>query len=268
MSIRRYAGLLRIEYETRLTLTILQADSSEDDIDSGYLYRTGPHAAKEVERGFVSRAIRNPEGAAAYDLGREGWEDFLQRARLGKDINPQIQELEVASTEAHAERALQSLLHAANVISEQDVSSKLQYDGAANLPAFPKALSALADAALAEPMQLPQIRTDPNIPSPHRAILPQPPPPMMGHGPTDPRSFILPRPTPTQQPRLLLPARGLPDPFTMNGPPQLPPPPGSNFQPLPMPGFLQPVGPPSMYFPLHGHPPPPPPPPPPSSRRY
>lgn len=174
-----------------------------------------------------------------------------------------MQELEVASAEAHTEKALQSLLSAANAINEQDASGKiLGYEGAVDLLAnpFPKALSALADAALAEPTQLPHIRTEHHIP-PHRTILPQPSqPPVM---PTDPRSFILPQPTPTQQPRRLLPARrelGLPDPFTMQGPPQLPPLPGSNFQRLPLPGYLPPPGPPgpSMYFPPHGHAPPPP----------
>jgi hypothetical protein len=64
---------------------------------------------------------------------------------------------------------------------------------------------------------------------------------------------------------------GLPDPFAMTGPPQLPPPPGSNFARLPLPsGYLpppsgHPAPPPSLYFPPPppgSHPPPPPP------RRY
>ncbi|KAJ5812509.1 hypothetical protein N7474_008810 [Penicillium riverlandense] len=238
-----------------------------------YLFRIAPTATREIERGYVSQYIRDPEGAAAYLRGKDGWEDFLQRARLGQDLNPQMKELG-DSPGTKAQQALESLFWAATSIEQ------------ASDP-FPPALSALADAALSEPAhtQLPHIHDSSVIPQPpHRTLLPQPssvppPPPMIGgHGPTDPRSFILPRPTPTQQPRRLLPARGqlgLPDPFTINGgPPQLPPPPGSNFQRLPLPNYLAPPGPPqppSLYFPPpHGHQqhPPPPPPPPPGSRRY
>jgi hypothetical protein len=176
------------------------------------------------------------------------------------------------AVQEHIERSLESLLHAVQVVYDQE-SSKAQ-------DTSPKALSMLADTALAEPPtpHLPQIRTDPNMQHPHRTLLPTPsqvppPPSGMAHGPTDPRSFILPRPSPIlSQPRHLLPARqqlGLPDPFAMNGPPQLPPPPGSNFRSLPLPNYLPPPGPPgppSMYFQSphgHGHGPPPPPP-----RRY
>jgi hypothetical protein len=124
-----------------------------------------------------------------------------------------------------------------------------------------KALSVLAETALSDHQPphsyYPQMRPDQHLAGGHRTLLPQPQgvnvaqpaPPGMAHGPTDPRSFILPRPTPTQQPRRLLPARsplgmGLPDPFSMTGPPQLPPPPGSNFHRLPLPSW--PPGPPQQ----------------------
>lgn len=135
--------------------------------------------------------------------------------------------------------AFDSMLHAAAFITKNEAEGKIiSYDGTAEVPVDPRALSILVDTALAEPTpQLPMMHTD----SMHRTLPHQQPPVHLG--PTDPRSFILPRPTPTQ-PRRLLPARGmgLPDPFAMNGPPQLPPPPGSNFARLPLPGYLPPPG--------------------------
>lgn len=108
------------------------------------------------------------------------------------------------------------------------------------------ALSALADVASTEV----SIRTP--RPPIMRTFLPQPM--------ADPR-YMLPRPAPPpppprqqpqpQPPRPLMPAGqehfGLPNPFGPgSGPRQLPPPPGSNFQLSPPPGFL---GSPPLYFP-------------------
>lgn len=247
-----------------------------------------------MERGFLAEAVREPEGAIDYNQADEGWDDFDQKARMGK-LNEEIQPPEPEDMEGiiYPGVAFSSLLEAANIISSSETPGKQRtYDGASDYPVepHPRSLSLLADAALSEPppTHLPQMQT--SLP-PHRTPYPpphhlthahahhshgHPGPPGPTHGPTDPRSFILPRPTPTQQPRRLLPARGqlglgLPDPFAMTGPPQLPPPPGSNFARLPLPGgYLPPPSghpppPPSLYFP----PPPPgshaPPPPP---RRY
>lgn len=231
-----------------------------------------------MERGFYADPVRDPDGAAAFERGRQTWDDFVTKVRMGEDLNPQMQALDSTidpAVQDHANRSLEALLQAAQAASEDEAGRILSYDGAAEFGPSSQALSALADAALL-PAHLPGMRADHSIPPGHRALYAQPqappPPPSMGHGPTDPRSFILPRPTPTQQPRRLLPARGqlgLPDPFAMNGPPQLPPPPGSNFQRLPpLPSYLPPgppgppppgpPGPPSLYFPSpHGHPPPP-----------
>jgi len=273
--------LTRVWISTNLS----QTDGSDPDAEEPqYLFRIGKAGIREVERGFVAEAVRNPDGAAAHERGLKMWEDFIKKVRLGEDLNPQMRALDAvdATVQDQVDRSLEPLLHAVQVIYDQE-SGMVQ-------DVSPRALSMLADTALAEPLtpHLPQMRIDPNMQHSHRTLLthhqvppPPPPPPGMAHGPTDPRSFMLPRPSPNlSQPRHLLPARhGLPDPFAMNGPPQLPPPPGSNFRSLPLPNYLPPSGhappgppgppgPPSMYFQSphghgHGHGPPPPPP-----RRY
>lgn len=201
--------------------------------------------------------------------------------RLGEDLNPQMQAIDSTVdpvTQDRVDRSVESLLQAAQVV--QDELSKTAASDSTSGPGTSSfALSLLADTALTDhlPSQLPQMRTDPTLPlsTSHRNILTSPsqgPPPQgMAHGPTDPRSFLLPRPSPiSSQPRL--PNRGqlgLPDPFAMTGPPQLPPPPGSNFRSLPRPNYQLPGPPPplgpappgppgppgpgSLYFPPHGH---------------
>lgn len=266
--------------KTNTQLTRLQYDTSDSEQSvKQFLFRDGETAVRQVERGFTAEAVRDPEGAVDFVAAEEGWEEFVQRVRLGR-LNEEIAPTEITDEEAlrtYAKDAFGSMLHAATYMHEQEASGKVVgYDGASDFPVHPRALSILADAALTEPVpqHLPMMRTDPG--THHRALLPQPahthpgPPPssLHGHGPTDPRSFILPRPTPTQQPRRLLPARqqlglgmGLPDPFAMNGPPQLPPPPGSNFARLPLPGYMPQGHAPSLYFPPPppgSHPPPPP----------
>ncbi|KAF7596279.1 hypothetical protein BBP40_002423 [Aspergillus hancockii] len=52
--------------------------------------------AKEVVRGFNSSFVRSPAGAACYDRARYGWDDFVQRAKLGDDIDPQMKEMREA----------------------------------------------------------------------------------------------------------------------------------------------------------------------------
>lgn len=254
-----------------------QTDGSDPDAEEPhYLFRIGKAGTREVERGFFAEAVREPDGAAAYDRGRRTWDDFVQKVRLGEDLNPQMQALDSITdptVQDHVTRTLTNLLQAAQVVAEGG-----GLDGVADWP--PKALSMLADTALSEPIPPHLPRMDPNMSPASRHLIPTsgvPPPPTLGHGhthgpgpgqgqgqgqgqghphghphththgPTDPRSFILPRPTPTQQPRRILPARGqlgLPDPFSMNGPPQLPPPPGSNFQRLPpLPNYFPGPGP-------------------------
>ncbi|GAB1200583.1 hypothetical protein APSETT444_009957 [Aspergillus pseudonomiae] len=229
--------------------------------------------AKEVVRGFNSSFVRNPAGAASYDRARYGWDDFVQRAKLGDDIDPQMKEMREAGPFAgfSAREIIDLLLEATGIV---EVRQKASVENQLN-PAFPDtrptALFALADVAAAELPRPTLSQTTPRL-SAHRALLPQPS--QVSHGPTDPRSFVLPPPTPQrQQPRRLLPAGqqippiseqlGLPDPFaSRGGPPQLPPPPGSNFQRPPLPNYLASHHPQSLYYP----PPPPPTAPPPGPR--
>lgn len=267
--------------QTNTQLINPQYDTSDSEESvKHFLFRDGDTAVRQVERGFAAEAVRDPEGAADFVAAEEGWEEFVQRVRMGR-LNEEIAPAETEISDEDALRmcakdAFNGMLNAASFIREQETAGKfVSYDGSADFPVHPRALSILADAALTEPMpqHLPMMRTDPG--AHHRALLPHPthahpgpPPSLHGHGPTDPRSFILPRPTPTQQPRRLLPARqqlglgmGLPDPFAMNGPPQLPPPPGSNFARLPLPGYMPQGHAPSLYFPPPppgSHPPPPP----------
>ncbi|KAJ5443537.1 uncharacterized protein N7458_007409 [Penicillium daleae] len=205
-----------------------ETDGSDAEAEEPrYLFRIGKAGLREVERGFFAEAVRQPDGAAAFERGEQEWEDFVMKVRLGEDLNPQMQALD-SSIEASTDsinRAVDSLLQAARTVADS-------YDGPSDVP-----------KALEPPRSLPPTTGG----SPTTTTTSSSP--GMAHGPTDPRSFILPRPTPTQQPRRLLPARsplgmGLPDPFAMTGPPQLPPPPGSNFHRLPLPSW--PPGPPGQ----------------------
>lgn len=182
-------------------------------------------------------------------------------------MNPQLHELESIDRDSKlAHQSVDALLQAFKVIDDEG-DRKMSFEGPTEHEPVPRSLSILADTALNDTMstpQLPQMRSEPNM-GPRSILQPSPAPSSMNHGPTHPRSFMLPHPTPTQQPRRLLPARGLaslPDPFSMTGPPQLPPPPGSNFQRLPLPNYFSPPGPPHAHAP--GHPGPPPQGPPPS----
>ncbi|BCR85012.1 uncharacterized protein ACHE_20470A [Aspergillus chevalieri] len=216
---------------------------------------------KEFIRGFNSNHVREPAGAAAYERADTGWEQFVQRVRLGEDFDPQMKEMREihpsGATNQPVFGTLEMLLEATNAVANQPTSEiPAPAQTAPEMPAV--ALSALADVASSEG----PIRT--SRPSMLRTILPQPM--------TDPRPYMLPRPGPhpappqpgpaRQQTRPLLPAGqqipsineqlGLPDPFVPGGgPPQLPPPPGSNFQRPPPPGFLQSS---PLYFPPPHHP--------------
>ncbi|KAI9040269.1 translation initiation factor 6 [Aspergillus affinis] len=219
-----------------------ETDGSEAEPERGPIVPP----AKEFIRGFNSSSVRNTTGAAAYDRGYHGWEDFVQRAKLGDDIDPQMKEIGdtagVGGLSAH--QIVDMLLEATGIV-------EVRHGGGPG-PEFhppapavrPTALFALADVAAAELPRPSIVQATPRL-SAHRTLLPQPPPSVV-HGPTDPRSFVLPPPTPHRQaPRRLLPAAqqippineqlGLPDPFaSRSGPPQLPPPPGSNFQRPPL----------------------------------
>lgn len=219
-----------------------QTDTTDSEkSERQFLFRDGDKAVRQVERGFAAEVVRDPEGAIDFDAAIDGWEEFVQKVRMG-NLSVASELTDDEALRFCATNAFQSMMKAAEFITETEASGKVvSYDGTAEVPVDPRALSILADTALAEPIpHLPMMRTDPM----HRLISQQQQQQHQVHlGPTDPRSFILPRPTPTQ-PRRLLPARGmgLPDPFAMNGPPQLPPPPGSNFARLPLPGYLPPPG--------------------------
>lgn len=221
-----------------------------DDSETEVHKRLVAKPAKKFVRGFNSPYVRDPAGAAAYERADFGWEHFVQRARLGEDIDPQIKEMgETGTTPANqpAFGTLEMLLEATGVVANQQPPAMKPAEFpppmAHDMPAV--ALSALADVASSKtPIRTPR-------PSIVHTILSQPV--------ADPRSYMLPRPAPhahppppppRQQPRPLLPAGqqipsineqlGLPDPFVPGGgPPQLPPPPGSNFHRPPPPGFLQ-----------------------------
>lgn len=261
-----------------------------EDIESGedapnYMFLIGKPGAKEVVRGFASEEARIPAGAALYEQSTEDWDDFTTRAYLSRDVDPQMRALDSgndAADQAIADQAIRRLIEAAEVLEAEERQAEEKrkssapapplafgtLDGASDEP-MPQALSFLADTALSytAPQPLPQMRADPPPPPHHMGMAGMQDERSWASaatGPVDPRQYVLPRPTPTQ-PRRLLPARGqmaLPDPFAMNGPPQLPPPPGSNFARLPMPSYLPgppgpppgPPGPPSLYFPSpHGH---------------
>ncbi|KAL5335840.1 hypothetical protein BJX70DRAFT_374299 [Aspergillus crustosus] len=240
-----------------------ETDGSETENERG---RRVP-VPREVYRGFTSSFVRNPAGATAYERAAFGWDDFVQRAKLGDDINPQMKEIRDAGPFAgfSAGEVIGILLEATGVIEVRDGVALKEYRPSI-FDVRPTALAALADIAAAEPPRPMLSQPNPRL-SAHRAILPQPPqPPQIHHAHPDPRPFVLPPPTPRGQPRRLLPAGqqippiteslGLPDPFSSrSGPPQLPPPPGSNFQRPPMPGYLAGHHHPNLYYPPQHRPP-------------
>ncbi|KAI9374515.1 hypothetical protein BJX61DRAFT_296190 [Aspergillus egyptiacus] len=245
-----------------------ETDGSEPENDRG---RRAP-VSREVYRGFTSSFVRDPTGAAAYERAAFGWDDFVQRAKLGDDIDPQMKEMGDPGPLAgcSADEIIQMLLDATGIVEVRDGVTVKEHHPPGFMDARAAALTALADVATtAEAPRPPLSQPTPRLAS-HRAILPQPPqpPPPIHHAHPEPRPFVLPPPTPRGQPRRLLPAGqqippinageplALPDPFSSRGgPPQLPPPPGSNFQRPPLPGFMASHPHPSLYYP----PPPPPP---------
>ncbi|RAL10088.1 uncharacterized protein BO97DRAFT_148135 [Aspergillus homomorphus CBS 101889] len=241
-----------------------ETDESETEPERGPVVPP----AREVFRGFNSSCVRVPSGAAAYERAWLGWDDFVQRAKVGEDIDPQMKEMRDPGPFAGftSEEVIDLLVKATGVVDVRANSTTGEMQPPVLYDVRPRALSALADLAAAEAPRPPLAAAPRFPPAPHRTILPQP---ALTHGPPEPRAFVLPPPTPQrQQPRRLLPAGqqippineqlGLPDPFaSMGGPPHLPPPPGSNFHRPPIPGYLTGHHAPSLYYP----PPPPPPPP-------
>lgn len=238
-------------------------EPDESDADRGFF----PPEGKKFKRGFNSSFVRDPAGAAAYERAASGWEDFVQRAKLGGDISPQMKEIN--SQEARrspfagrrSSEIIAMLIEATGHVDahfdnnpDPQAWKRLPWPNYEGRPHAP-AMFALADAATAELNRVRQEPTPKLRPSAPRAILPQPVAP--APGPTDPRSFLLPPPAPqTQQQRRLLPASIPPINDLFPPPSQLPPPQGSNFQrPGPMPGYL-----PGPARPLYYPPPPPPPP--------
>ncbi|KAJ5743705.1 hypothetical protein N7533_008575 [Penicillium manginii] len=146
-----------------------ETDGSDPDAEEPqYLFRIGKAGTREVERGFFAEAVREPDGAAAYDRGRRTWDDFVQKVRLGEDLNPQMQALDSIMDPAvqdHVTRTLTNLLQAAQVVADGGL------DGAIDWPT-PKALSMLADTALAEPMQTHLPRMDPTMSPASRHLIP------------------------------------------------------------------------------------------------
>ncbi|KAL4883071.1 hypothetical protein BJY04DRAFT_206669 [Aspergillus karnatakaensis] len=242
-----------------------ETDGSETENERG---RRAP-VPREVYRGFISSFVRNPAGATSYERAAFGWDDFVQRAKLGDDINPQMKEIRDAGPFAglSATEVINMLLEATGAVEVRDGVAVKEYPPPAFTDVRPTALTALADIAAAEAPRPLISQPTPRLAA-HRAILPQPPqPPPIHHGHPEPRPFVLPPPTPRGQPRRLLPAGqqippineslGLPDPFSSRGgPPQLPPPPGSNFQRPPLPGYLTGHHHPIYYPPPQPHRPP------------
>ncbi|KAL2789115.1 hypothetical protein BJX66DRAFT_326593 [Aspergillus keveii] len=231
-----------------------ETDGSETENERG---RRRP-VRREVIRGFTSSCVRDPPGAAAYERAAFGWDDFVQRAKLGDDIDPQMKEMREVGPFAglSGDEIIKMLLEATGIVEVREGVPVKEYQPPPLVEARPTALTALAEIAAEQQPRPLHSQPTPRL-SAHRAILPQPPqPPQIHHAHPEPRPFVLPPPTPRGQPRRLLPAGqqippineslGLPDPFSpRGGPPQLPPPPGSNFRPPPLP---------PPYMPGHHHP--------------
>ncbi|EED18271.1 conserved hypothetical protein [Talaromyces stipitatus ATCC 10500] len=241
------------------------ATASEQPTGSNYEHEPFYQNEQKVARGYTSKIIRkNAEARAAYESGKHGADDFLQRAKLNEISQEE---------ESTVDNKMKALLHACE-------------DALAGLPGRSlsvgntDALSALADAASTQqPMSAIRLTAFP-IPLQSTSDQQQLP------------SFMQPEPQmpPPRRPSLP-PSRGFPDVFTMGTRRQLPPLQGGplprygsgqqhQFHPVPAPAppARTPANmpPPSYFYPnnSHGNPyqcgPTPPPPPPPSAppRRY
>ncbi|KAJ6021588.1 hypothetical protein N7540_007092 [Penicillium herquei] len=145
-----------------------------------YLFATGKPGAREVVRGFDAEAVRQPDGAEAYDRAFKTWEDFVKKVRMENDVKPQLRALASGAepdVQDVVDRSMQMLLEAAQVAENEQTGSQprtnkpafITLDGAHDEP-VPHALSSLAEIALAEAMQaqpLPHLRS--------RALLPPQP---------------------------------------------------------------------------------------------
>ena len=79
---------LALESENGYGLMQLQTDESDGEPNGLISKPAKPHV-----RGFNSSSVRAPAGAAVYQLAKAGWDDFLQRAKVSEDINPQMREM-------------------------------------------------------------------------------------------------------------------------------------------------------------------------------
>lgn len=178
------------------------------------------------QRGYNSKFIRDRGGVAAYEMGRHGWDDFMQRAKMK----------EISQDESDSD-PIQLLLQAAAEAVEGVDGPLSSADRASS-----QALSALADAASnVQPVAAQRV----SMP-----LQPQPQPHVTSALTDQTPSFLLSRPPP-QPPAppasrpILSTSHGLPDLFTAGGTMrQLPPPPGVNVEfatrPGPLPGFIPP----------------------------
>ncbi|KAJ5334320.1 uncharacterized protein N7506_008103 [Penicillium brevicompactum] len=175
-----------------------ETDTSDSEkSEKQFLFRSGDKATRQVERGFAADAVRDPEGAIDYDAAVEGWEEFVQKVRMGNlSIATELTDEEALRTVTST--AFESMLYASAFITETEAAGKIiGLDGTVEVPVDPRALSILADTALAEPTVPhhlpPMMRPDPM----HRIIPQQQQQQHQVHlAPTDPRSFILPPPNP------------------------------------------------------------------------
>ncbi|KAJ5736540.1 uncharacterized protein N7483_001665 [Penicillium malachiteum] len=164
-----------------------------------YLFATGKPGAREVVRGFDAEAVRQPDGAEAYDRAFKTWEDFVKKVRMENDVKPQLRALASGAepdVQDVVDRSMQMLLEAAQVAENEQPGAQphpnkpaflTTLDGAHDEP-VPHALSSLAEIALAEAMQaqpLPHLRGRALLPpQPSQAV----PPPGAG-GDDRPRAY-------------------------------------------------------------------------------
>ncbi|PGH06471.1 hypothetical protein AJ80_08165 [Polytolypa hystricis UAMH7299] len=126
-------------------------DHTEADSDS----EPDTPVSRRSVRGFNSSFVRDPDGAGLHDRAAYGWEDFVQRAKIGGDISPQIKEMSHTGGSEDGERTgdegisqlVDALVDACNRGGDGREAKPQSASAKYNVEDPAAALYALADAA-------------------------------------------------------------------------------------------------------------------------
>ncbi|KAI1996401.1 hypothetical protein LOZ53_001001 [Ophidiomyces ophidiicola] len=123
-------------------------ETEESDTEN---WRTNRKVSHQSVRGFDGSYIRRPSGASLYDRADSGWDDFIQRARIGGDIFALLKDMDQeARRDKEEKKRLRQEAKKKNreaAAEESDVSdSDIVPEPVHSRQRFKRLISALADA--------------------------------------------------------------------------------------------------------------------------